>query len=143
MCSQLGHGHPRSAYIRSLPAIASRDGWFICGLFLCFLRLFAAILVFSSISVNLRSFHPGECSPESLSGFGGGLLCLCFAPFAACRAVLSAIVLGTRDEGGRPCEGGSIRGCYSRPFAVCQFFVSIRGLFCVLSALLRLLSASG
>jgi hypothetical protein len=26
-----------------------------------------------------------------------------------CRAVLSAIVLGIRDEGGRPCEGGRTR----------------------------------
>ena len=26
-----------------------------------------------------------------------------------CRAVLSAIVLGTRDEGGRACEGGRTR----------------------------------
>src|SRR5260221_11877789 len=30
--------------------------------------------------------------------------------FAACRAVLSAIVLGTKDDGGRLCEGGFICG---------------------------------
>jgi hypothetical protein len=66
--------------------------------FLRFLCLFAAIqdspLTFASLRLCVRFFF---------------VFC-----FAACRADLSAIVRRLPDEGGRLCEGGSIRGL-SRP----------------------------
>jgi hypothetical protein len=91
------------------------------------------------ICVNLRLSAVGLCLRVYSCPFAVPFCVLCalsrllvfflcyLRKSAACRAVLSAIVSGTRDDGGRLCEGGlicgpsvfvSIRGSYSRSFAV-------------------------